>query len=107
MDRFPSAKPREELSAQAQAGQSFTGRYTCSTRQSMCHLVADTTTELNAMADTIGVARKWIQQPGTIKEHYDMALSKRQLAVKAGALEITGGLRATPDVAANKEAAGS
>lgn len=55
----------------------------------MCHMLADTTAELLAMADTIGVDRKWIQYPGTFREHFDIALSKRALAVKAGALEIT------------------
>lgn len=29
-------------------------------RMKMCHMIADTTTELNAMADSIGVQRKWI-----------------------------------------------
>ncbi len=54
----------------------------------MCHMIADTTKELNAMADKIGVQRKWIQYPGTWQEHYDVCLSKRKLAVKYGAKEI-------------------
>lgn len=58
-------------------------------RMKMCHMAADTTEELLAMADQIGVARKWIQFPGTPKEHFDIALSKRALAVKAGAIEVT------------------
>lgn len=58
-------------------------------RMVMCHLAADTTEELLAMADAIGVARKWIQHPGTWKEHFDIAKSKRALAVRAGALEVT------------------
>lgn len=41
------------------------------------------------MADRIGVARKWIQNPGTAREHFDIAKSKRALAVKFGAEEIT------------------
>lgn len=57
-------------------------------RMVMFHMVADTTDELLAMADTIGVARKWIQHPGTPKEHFDITLGKRALAVKAGAAEI-------------------
>lgn len=57
-------------------------------RMVMFHMVADTTEELLAMADTIGVARKWLQHPGTPKEHFDIALGKRELAVKAGAIEI-------------------
>jgi hypothetical protein len=58
-------------------------------RMIMCHMIADTRAELDAMADTIGVRRKWIQHAGTKHEHYDIARSKRALAVRAGAQEIT------------------
>lgn len=58
-------------------------------RMKMCHMVADTSAELLAMADAIGVARKWLQHPGSWKEHFDIALSKRALAVVYGAREIT------------------
>ena len=58
-------------------------------RMKMCHMAADTTEELLAMADKIGVARKWIQKAGTDHEHFDIAMSKRALAVKNGAIEIT------------------
>ena len=59
-------------------------------RMIMCHMYADTHEELVAMADRIGVARKWIQYPGhPVKEHFDIALSKRALAVKFGAVETT------------------
>lgn len=57
-------------------------------RMKMSHLVADTTEELLAMADRIGVARRWIQHAGTDREHFDIALSKRTLAVAAGAIEV-------------------
>jgi hypothetical protein len=50
----------------------------------MCHMIANTDDELHAMADRIGVARRWFQG-----DHYDIALSKRALAVKEGAREIT------------------
>jgi hypothetical protein len=50
----------------------------------MCHMIADTEAELHAMAARIGVAGKWYQ-----RDHYDIALSKRALAVAAGAQEIT------------------
>ena len=53
-------------------------------RYIMCHMIADTEAELHAMADRIGVARRWHQ-----RDHYDIALSKRTLAVAAGAVEIT------------------
>lgn len=55
----------------------------------MCHMAADTTEELLEMADTIGVKRKWIQYPGTPKEHFDICLSKRAIAVRNGAKEVT------------------
>lgn len=56
----------------------------------MCHMFADTHEELVAMADKIGVQRKWIQYPGNpVKEHFDIAMSKRSLAVAYGAKEVT------------------
>ena len=57
-------------------------------RMVMCHMIADTPEELHAMADKIGVARKWFQAPPKASFwHYDIAKSKRALAVEAGALE--------------------
>jgi len=53
-------------------------------RMVMCHMIADTEDELHAMADRIGVARRWYQG-----DHYDIALSKRALAVQYGAKELT------------------
>jgi hypothetical protein len=50
----------------------------------MCHMIADTDEELRAMADKIGVQQKWHQG-----DHFDIALSKRALAVAAGAVEIS------------------
>lgn len=56
----------------------------------MCHMYADTHDELVEMADRIGVRRKWIQYPGDpVKEHFDIAKTKRSLAVRAGAIETT------------------
>lgn len=55
----------------------------------MCHMIADTTGELLAMADKIGVARKWLQHSGTRREHFDICLAKRAQAVKAGAVELS------------------
>lgn len=55
----------------------------------MCHMIADTEDELLDMADRIGVVRRWHQHPGTPSSHFDIALSKRALAIKAGAVEIT------------------
>lgn len=53
------------------------------------HLTADSTEELNAFAARLGLRRAWIQYPGTWKEHYDVTDSKRQAALKAGAVPIT------------------
>ncbi len=58
-------------------------------RMLMCHMAADTTDELLAMADKIGVARRWLQKAGTHHEHLDICMSKRAAAVKAGAIEVT------------------
>lgn len=55
----------------------------------MCHMVADSQDELFAMADRIGVARKWIQKINTSQEHFDICKSKRQLAIGNGAIEIS------------------
>lgn len=57
-------------------------------RMIMCHMIADTPEELHAMADRIGVARRWFQAPPKASFwHYDIAKSKRTLAVKYGAIE--------------------
>jgi hypothetical protein len=59
-------------------------------RMKMCHMIADTTEELLSMVDKIGVQRKWIQYPGQPKrEHFDVCTSKRELAIKAGAIPIS------------------
>lgn len=62
----------------------------------MCHMWADTLEELLSMVDLIGVQRKWIQGHPTLSHgkhrnaswvHFDIAKSKRALAVKHGAIE--------------------
>lgn len=55
----------------------------------MCHMIADTTDELLAMADQIGVQRKWIQDAGTYNEHFDICQSKKAKALQLGATEVT------------------
>ena len=56
-------------------------------RMVMCHMWADTLPELLAMADRIGVARRWLQQPPKASwVHFDIALSKKALAIDAGAV---------------------
>lgn len=58
-------------------------------RMRMCHMVADTRTELLAMADKIGVRRKWLQKKGTSREHFDICQSKKKLALESGAKEVS------------------
>ena len=58
-------------------------------RMTMCHMIADTRQELLDMAFKIGVDLKWIQYPGTEHEHFDVCLSKKKLAIKFGAKEVT------------------
>lgn len=57
-------------------------------RMKMCHMIADSTEELLAMADRIGVARRWLQHAGTTREHFDVALSNRATSA-ATAVEVT------------------
>lgn len=58
-------------------------------RMVMSHMVADSDSELLAMADQIGVQRKWHQFPGTARSHFDICQTKRFLAVRAGAVIVT------------------
>ena len=58
-------------------------------RMKMSHMMADTPDELLEMADRIGVARRWIQHPGTDGEHFDIAIVKRRAALAAGAVPVT------------------
>jgi len=51
-----------------------------------CHLMADNIEELNEMADKIGLKRKWLQVKSS--PHYDISKSKRDLAIRNGAIEI-------------------
>ena len=57
-------------------------------RMLMAHMTADSSSELVAMADKIGVARKWIQCEGTYREHFDICKSKRELAISHGAIPV-------------------
>jgi len=57
-------------------------------RMIMNHMVADTQEELFEMVDKIGVQRKWIQDKGTYREHFDVSLEKKKLAIKYGAKDV-------------------
>lgn len=55
-------------------------------RMKMCHCASDVgSQELLAMMDKIGVQRKWLQAEGTYREHFDIAKTKRELALSYGA----------------------
>lgn len=59
-------------------------------RMIMSHMIADTDEELHAMADRIGVARRWWQSPAISSgSHYDICASSRIKALRYGAIEIT------------------
>lgn len=56
-------------------------------RMVMCHMWADTLPELLDMADAIGVARRWLQEPPRASwVHFDIALSKKAIALRRGAV---------------------
>lgn len=49
----------------------------------MCHMLADTDEELQAMAAALGLQRRWQHD-----DHYDLNEATRALAVELGAVEI-------------------
>ena len=53
-------------------------------RMIMCHMRADTDNELDEFAARIGLLQKWKH-----RDHYDVCLSKRALAISKGAVAIT------------------
>jgi hypothetical protein len=56
-------------------------------RMIMCHMWADSFDELLAMADRIGVDRRWLQQPPKASwTHFDVSLSCKAKALAAGAV---------------------
>ena len=56
-------------------------------RMLMSHMIADTLEELHAMADQVGLRRKWFQVHASFP-HYDLCQAKRALALQAGAVEV-------------------
>lgn len=58
-------------------------------RMKMSHMIADTQSELIAMAVRLGLKKNWIQKAGTHQEHFDVALGNRRRAIAAGANPIT------------------
>lgn len=49
----------------------------------MHQMIADSDAELHAMADAIGVRRRWFQG-----DHYDISVAKKAKALKRGAVAI-------------------
>lgn len=58
-------------------------------RMLMSHLIADTPEELRFIAKLVGVDQRWVQFPGTPKEHLDICVSKREAAIAAGAIPVS------------------
>lgn len=56
-------------------------------RMVMCHMIADTPAELREMALKIGVGLRWFQNAASAP-HFDIAKSKRALALQCGAIEL-------------------
>lgn len=55
----------------------------------MCHMTADSLSELHDMAGRIGMRREWFQIPPKASfPHYDIPLPRRSLAVNLGAIEV-------------------
>lgn len=54
-----------------------------------CHMTADSTEELVSFALKLGLQEKYIQFPGTWKEHFDITEPKRKKAVLLGAIEVS------------------
>lgn len=58
-----------------------------------CHMVSDTgEAELHAFAERLGLKRAWFQgrhNGSASTAHYDLIASKRRLAVRLGAIEVS------------------
>lgn len=57
-------------------------------RMKMYHMACANLDALHAMADKIGIARKWFQNIEH-HPHYDISKGKRALAVSLGAVEVS------------------
>lgn len=55
----------------------------------MCHMFSPDIAELHAMADRMGIQRRWFQDPLTMRvswPHYDIDVARRALALGLGAI---------------------
>ena len=57
-------------------------------RWNSCHLVADSTDELELFALRMAIPLNWIQNKGTWKEHIDISLSIRAQVLRNGAQSL-------------------
>lgn len=58
-----------------------------------CHMMTtlegkEGTEELIAFAKKLGLKPEWIQYPGHRRQHFDLVASKREKAIKLGAIEV-------------------
>lgn len=58
-------------------------------RMKMCHMIADSRDELLQMARDIGMDAKWLQFPGSHKEHFDINQTMKKRALQLGAIALT------------------
>lgn len=58
-----------------------------------CHMMTDdpTLAELHAMARMIGMRRSWFQSHDPDHPHYDLTLSRREAAIRCGAVSVSSG----------------
>ena len=54
-----------------------------------CHLYADSVEELHQFAQGLMMKRSWFQVSKSGIPHYDLVASRRRMAVRQGAVEIT------------------
>lgn len=52
------------------------------------HLMADSGAELRQFAGRLRLNPEWIENPGTVLEHYDITAAVRELALRLGAVRI-------------------
>jgi hypothetical protein len=56
-----------------------------------CHLMADTSDELEEFRQKLRLSKSWLQHAGTKQEHYDLTPGKRYQALRMGALPMPDG----------------
>ncbi len=61
--------------------------------------------ELLAFAERLGIEARWIQNPGTAREHFDVTEPTRQRALALGAVPITYGRAVAAITRAKRDAA--